>query len=257
LRPTIVVVTNNGSDHLEGFGSLPGVRSANKEIYDWARGSNTPALVNKELFDLMEDSQGLERILYPLCNLEVLGSTPLSFRHGLLEHPTHLVGDYNIANIQMALAFGDHFDINENTIFEAICGYVPSSNRSRFIKSDGANIVLDCYNANPSSMSASLESFFRSTDSPRAVVLGDMLELGKYSEQEHQKIVEYVSQQNLDIIVFIGENFKNALKGAKFQYQWFPSFVEAREWFKGRNFKGFNMLLKGSRGIAVEKVLNM
>lgn len=242
LEPTIVLVTNNGMDHLEGFGSPLGVRTANKELYDWARTHKAKAIVNKNHEDLVEDSEGLDRILYP--NQE------------LGEYKTNLVGDYNKENIELALAVGDFFEIPRAIALEAISKFEPISKRSQLVKIGQMNIVLDCYNANPSSMKLSLESFFKSAKSPKGVVLGDMLELGSYSEVEHKKVVDYVSEQKLDLMVFIGNHFKKALAGANFKYEWFLDSNEAKEWFQSKNFDGLTILLKGSKGTKVARVLD-
>lgn len=256
LDPTMVIVTNNGLDHLGGFGSPMGSRMANKELYDWARNYQLPALVNKDLSDLIEDSLGLERTLYPIHELKVFNSTPLTFIFESEEYTTNLVGDYNIENIQLALAVGKYFEVDLKQSLEVICKFQPSSKRSQFLKVGKMNIILDCYNANPSSMKLSLESFFRSVSSPRGVVLGDMLELGSYSETEHKKVVEYVSKQKLDCAVFIGNNFKKALSSVGFMHQWFLDSNEARTWFQAQNFDGFTMILKGSKGTKVANILN-
>ncbi|MDZ4205806.1 MAG: UDP-N-acetylmuramoyl-tripeptide--D-alanyl-D-alanine ligase [Patescibacteria group bacterium] len=257
LSPTLVVVTNNGLDHLEGFGSPQGVREANKEIYDWARKHRLPALVNKDHSDLMEDSLNLEIILYPVCELNISSLTPLVFEYESKKYITHLTGGYNIENIQLALAVGKQFDVDLKQALDAVCLYKPSSKRSQFIKLGHTNFILDCYNANPSSMRLSLESFYRSPISSRGVILGDMLELGQYSEDEHKKIVEYIMGQETDLVVFIGDNFKKALTGTKFEYQWFPDSVTARNWFREQDFIGFTFLLKGSRGVVLEKVVGL
>lgn len=257
IEPNFVVVTNNGLDHLEGFGSPEGVRRANREIYEWARANKATAFVNKSHPDLMEDSEGLERKIYSTHDLSVVRSMPLVLKFGSREYETNLVGAYNLENIALALALGEYFEVSSDMALEAVSKYVPSSKRSQFMKVRGVNVILDCYNANPSSMRISLESFFNSAKGPRGVILGDMLELGRYAEEEHKKIVEYVFRQKLDSVIFIGSEFKRALVGTDFKYSWFPDSEKAAEWFKEQVFDDFTFLLKGSRGIAVEKVLGI
>ncbi|MEK9171670.1 MAG: UDP-N-acetylmuramoyl-tripeptide--D-alanyl-D-alanine ligase [Patescibacteria group bacterium] len=256
LRPSIVIVTNNGLDHLEGFGSPLGVRKANKEIYDWAHKHQAKSLVNSKLPDLMEDSLNLERVLYPICELNISSSIPLTFMFESRKYTTHLIGDYNIENIHLALSVGKSFEVNVKQALDAVSQYLPSSKRSQFVKLGNINVILDCYNANPSSMKLSLKSFFRSAKFPRGIILGDMLELGRYSEEEHKKIVQYVSKQEIDCAVFIGDNFRKALSGEKITHYWFLNSSEARNWFQDQKFDGFTILLKGSRGTAVEKILD-
>jgi UDP-N-acetylmuramoyl-tripeptide--D-alanyl-D-alanine ligase len=257
LSPTLVVVTNNGLDHLEGFVSPQGVREANKEIYDWAHKYRLPALVNKDHPDLVEDSLNLEMVLYPIYELDIYSSIPLAFEYQSKKYITNLTGDYNIENIQLSLAVGKYFGVDLKQALDAICLYKPSSKRSQFIKLGQTNFILDCYNANPSSMRLSLESFFRSSISLRGVILGDMLELGQYSEDEHKKIVEYIMGQETDLVVFIGDNFKRALIGVALEYKWFPDSTTARDWFGEQDFSDYTFFLKGSRGTVLEKMVGL
>ena len=242
ICPTHVVVTNNGMDHLEGFGSPNGVRKANKEIYDWAEKNNCLVFVNKNYSDLLKDSKNTHRILYPERQIEKI------------KYETNLVGEYNKENILLALSIGEYFKVNLEKAVKAIGQYEPISKRSQYFKKNDINFVLDCYNANPSSMKLSLQSFCSYSKKPNGVILGDMLELGKYSDTEHKKIVNFVFKQKLDYKVFIGNNFKKALKN-KISYHWFANSLSARDWFWSQNFNGYNFLLKGSRGIKVENVL--
>jgi len=255
LNPTIVVVTNNGMDHLEGFGSPSGAREANKEIYNWASSHSATAFVDKNQSDLMKDSKNLERIKYPLYKLEITNSTPLTIQFEGKQYITKLTGDYNVENIQLALSVGAHFKIEADQALNAICEYVPASKRSQFVKKGNVGFVVDCYNANPSSVELSLDSFLKSIGHPRGVILGDMLELGSYSDAEHLRVVEYISKQDLESVVFIGSNFKKILGNEDFKYQWFADSDKAREWFSKQNFDGYTFLLKGSRGVAVENIL--
>ncbi len=239
LKPTHVLVTNNGLDHLEGFGSPEGVRQANKEIYDWAGAQGAHAFVNEGHGDLLADSEGVERSIYQV-------GAPVE---------TQLVGDYNFENIYAALAVAEHFRVPKADALEAVASYKSTNNRSQRVEKEGNTFILDCYNANPSSMKLALESFTASAQHPRGVIVGDMLELGSYAGEEHRKIVDFVSQQSWEQVVFIGPNFQKVLEGAQFSYQWFPDSLVAQEWFRKQDFTGFTWLLKGSRGIKVEKVV--
>lgn len=257
IRPTMVIVTNNGMDHLEGFGSPKGVRKANKEIYDWAKENEATAFVNKNHPDLVEDSASLERILYPAFELEVNRLSPLALRFEGKEYQTNLAGGFNKENIELALALGKHFNIGIEKSLEALGHYKPSLKRSEFIVKDGIRFIADCYNANPSSMILSLESFLESSEKPRGIILGDMLELGSYAEREHEKIIEFISDKEVDQVVLIGENLGRAIQKMCKKYQWFKNSDEARDWFEKQDFKSFTFLLKGSRGIAVEKAVGL
>ena len=256
LAPTVVVVTNNGMDHLEGFGSPEGVRKANKELYDYARESGAEAFVNKHNLELLEDSAVIEkRFLYPEQDKEIITATPLAIRFNDKAYVTHLAGHYNLENIELALSIGKHFHIDTEEAIKAICQYKPSSKRSEILERNGNTFIVDCYNANPSSMMLSLESFLKSTKSQRGIVLGDMLELGTYSDAEHEKIVKYLEKQNLDKVIFIGPHFKKALGTSSLKYQWFEDSATAGKWFKAQNFQKFTFLLKGSRGMKVERII--
>ena len=258
LAPTVVVVTNNGMDHLEGFGSPEGVRKANKELYDYARESGAEAFVNKHNLELLEDSAVIEkRFLYPEQDKEIITATPLAIRFNDKAYVTHLAGHYNLENIELALSIGKHFHIDTEEAIKAICQYKPSSKRSEILERNGNTFIVDCYNANPSSMMLSLESFLKSTKSQRGIVLGDMLELGTYSDAEHEKIVKYLEKQNLDKVIFIGPHFKKALGTSSLKHQWFKDSDEAQNWFNQQDLTGYTFLLKGSRGMKVEKMLGM
>ena len=256
LHPTHVVVTNNGMDHLEGFGSPKNVRKANKEIYDWALLHSGKAFVNKNYHDLVNDSQNIEKILYPIYDLKIISGTPLTIKLNSQKYQTQLTGNYNLENIQLALSVGTYFKIDPNSALQAICNYVPTSKRSQFMSKNGIDFVVDCYNANPTSMKLSLDSFLETYKHPKGVILGDMLELGNYSEEEHKKITEYIGQQNLDCVIYIGENFKKALLGNGLKHKWFANSQSAKKWFVSQKFDRFTFFLKGSRGIKVEKILD-
>ncbi len=255
LEPTHVVVTNNGMDHLEGFGTPEGSRKANKEIYDWALEHKKEVFVNKKNIDLIEDSKGTKQIIYSDRHIMADSDIPLSFVLDKKTYTTNLAGKYNLENIELAVAIGKHFSIDIETALEQICQYTPSSKRSQILKKNDVHYIMDCYNANPTSMMLALESFIKSIHSPRGVILGDMFELGTYSQIEHKKIVDYVFKQNINVIIFIGKDFKNALIGCVEKYEWFETSEKAKGWFVEQKFSGYTFLLKGSRGSMVEKIL--
>lgn len=257
LRPTHVVVTNNGMDHLEGFGSPLGSRLANKEIYDWAKDNGAEVFVHKRHSDLLEDSKGSSQTLYPAHEFVVAHSTPLSFTYKEAAYETQMVGTYNIENIELAVSLAEYFKTTPEDACRAVCEYSPSSKRSQFLHRENNDFVVDCYNANPTSMKLSLESFLSSPANKKGVVLGDMLELGEYADEEHKKIVEYVLSSPLNTRIFIGNFFKKALVDVPGDYVWFETSPEAHEWFTTQQFTGVTFLLKGSRGIKVEKILGL
>ncbi len=237
LHPTHVLVTNNGLDHLEGFGSPEGVELANKEIIDWA------------------EEQGKVVIHKMPINLEKTSSLPLTLRYEDSEYKTQLFGDYNLENIISALSIGQEFGLDTKESLEAITHYSPTLKRSQLVEKDGTKIILDCYNANPTSLRLALESFISSAVPPRAVVLGDMLELGDYSDHYHREILEYLAKQNIERTILVGENFKKTLEYVTLKSLWFESSEKAREWFTEEDWKDWTVLVKGSRGMRLEKVV--
>ncbi len=270
LAPTHVVVTNNGMDHLEGFGTPEGSRNANKELYDWAKENDAKVFVHHKHQDLIEDSVGSDRIIYPTISpntsLSVISGTPVTFILENKTYATNLVGEYNVDNIELALSLGNFFGVDTQSALEAICTYEPISKRSQYLTKNGINFIVDCYNANPTSMHLAIESFVKSSASHKGLILGDMLELGSYTLNEHQKIVEYVRTKAFDRVIYVGNNFKTALGKDTAEDtaielrepRWFPDSAAAREWFirkQTEDFTGFTFLLKGSRGVKIEKII--
>lgn len=257
IAPTHVVVTNNGMDHLEGFGSPLGARKANKEIYDWALKNKAKVFVNKNHKDLMVDSKKNIRILYPTVTIKNTNKNPLTVVWNKKTYKTKLFGNYNLENIELATSIGKYFKVETDKALKAICKYSPTSKRSQSGAKDGVNFIIDCYNANPTSMMLSLDSFIKSTKCPRGVILGDMLELGKYSDVEHKKIANYVLKQKFDQTIFVGKNFKKAFGKTTGKYQWFQDSGSAKTWFNKQKFNKYTFLLKGSRGVKIEKILEL
>lgn len=257
INPTHVVVTNNGMDHLEGFGSPRGSRKANKEIYDWALAWKAKVFVNKNYRDLMADSKKNIRITYPRSTLKNTNENPLAVVWNNKKYITKLFGDYNLKNIELAISIGKYFGIEMDAALKAICKYEPASKRSQFAVKNKINFVVDCYNANPTSMTLALKSFTQTTKNPRGVALGDMLELGKYSAIEHKKLVELVLKQKYDQVIFVGKNFKKALKDNTKKYKLFLDSDSVKTWFDKQKFDGYTFLLKGSRGIKMEKIIGL
>ena len=255
LRPTHVVVTNNGMDHLEGFGSPQGVRKANKELYDWAVKNKAEAFVDKKQKKLISDSTKTKRILYPTFSLKDAGKNPLTVVYKKKEYKTKIQGNFNIENVILAVSIAKYFKCDIEKALKAICRYSPTLKRSQFLKKNKINFVVDCYNANPTSMKLSLESFNKQNKNPKGIILGDMLEMGKYSDSEHKKIVRMVFSLKFDCVVFVGENFKKALVGTKQPFGWFSDSTETKEWFHKQKFDGFTFLLKGSKSMKIGRII--
>ncbi len=237
LNPTHVLVTNSGMDHLEGFGSPDAVIKANEEINEWARKHGATILASAN------------------HGLGIATSLPLTITMDGKKYQTQMVGDYNLENINRALAIGLFFQVGMEKAMAAISRYTPAAQRSQLVVKDDVRFVVDCYNANPTSMMLALESFVKSVEQPKGVILGDMLELGPYAAEEHRKILDFVAGQAFDTVILIGKHFKQAMDKIGFKNHWFPDSGVAREWFRKQNFANHIFLLKGSRGMKVEIIM--
>lgn len=260
-EPDYGLVTNNGKDHLEGFGSIEGVRKANGELYTWLKASGGKAFVADNHADLMKDSEGMQRITYGLHASSgyyyqpVLHETIAALeiqREGIIIR-SQLAGAFNWENMAAAITIGLHFNVPVTAIKDAIESYQPGMNRSQVLEKNGVTFIMDCYNANPSSMQLAIESFAAMHAKKKAVILGDMLELGSYAETEHRNILELVKSKEFDKVILIGKHFgeQNTIQDSVH----FTTSDEAHEWFIKQNWKNWSILLKGSRGYKLEKVI--
>jgi len=262
-EPTHGLITNIGRAHLEGFGSFEGVIRTKTELYGSLRSRNGTVFVNANDALLMEKSSGLERITYgtkpeadtvgstvsdgPFMNVVFMG------RDGAAYHvATKLIGDYNLPNALVAVALGQHFGVPDQVIAEAITNYTPSNNRSEFRDTGRNQLVLDAYNANPTSMAAALENFAAMQGMrPKLAILGDMLELGADSRKEHDAIVALVKDLGLDAR-FVGPEFQRST--TKHSY---PDAAALLQALTNEPFTGHLVLVKGSRGIKLETVVGV
>lgn len=265
-EPTHGLITNIGKAHLEGFGSLEGVVRTKTELYNWLRTHGGIAFVNGDDPLLMTESEGLDRVTYgigPHCDVrgaeEEGESHYMHFmfedaqREGRWHGKTQLVGGYNLPNALAAVAIGRHFDVDDNDIINAIGEYMPANSRSQ-LKDTGRNqLVLDAYNANPTSMAAALENFKNlRSNRKKLTILGDMRELGATSLAEHEAIVHLVQKIGLDAIL-VGEEFMKAAPEVAFRR--FPNVAGAVEALKASHPTGLLVLVKGSRGVKLEEVV--
>lgn len=265
-QPDFGLVTNNGKDHLEGYGSLDGVRKGNGELYDHLLSVNGTAFVSILQNDLMNDSENLKRITYGDKKANVSGKIissqqqlKISFQSLTkkeIEVQTNLVGEYNFENIMAAVAVGQKFNISDDSIAKAISAYQPSNNRSQWVVKNGNNFIVDCYNANPSSMELAIENFSGMNTSNKILILGDMFELGKFSDEEHLNIASLAQSKNFDSIIFVGKDFIKANRKLNIAHQTFNNVEELKAWFDTANIKGATILLKASRGMSLEKILS-
>ncbi len=265
-RPDYGLITNIGMAHLEGFGSLKGVKEAKKELYDYLGKNGGLVFINEldaTLREMLKDFDG-GIIWYggtgeSAISGEVLEADPmLRIRlevedSGKLEIDTSLIGDYNLENILAAASIGLHFGINPGNIKQAVQNYQPENNRSQRMKTDHNVLILDAYNANPTSMRAAIDNF-RSMDHPdKSVILGDMLELGDAAPDAHREIIDYLLSCEFRELILVGPVFSKAEVTEK--YRVFLSAGDCAGWLKEHPLADRMILLKGSRGIGLEELV--
>jgi len=256
-QPNIGYITNFGKAHLEGFGGFEGVIKGKSELYSYLKSAKQTILVNEKDALQTEKTAGYEpKITFGLqtsdyCFEPYSSNNFVGFKYGEDTLLSQLTGDYNFTNLCAAVALGFHFGVNFDKIKTAIENYTPTNMRSQIVQKNGKTLVLDTYNANPSSMMESLKNFAK-FDGSKTIVIGDMLELGEESAAEHVKILELAESFNFNEIITVGPIFKSVNKNGKA----FESASELGENLKNAAISSENILLKGSRGIALEKVLD-
>lgn len=263
--PDYGLITNVGKAHLEGFGSFDGVKAAKGELYDYLQRTADTAFCNSDddiIQSMVSGRPDLKTVRYGVrsAGVEILpSSTEFPFLRLMLpdgtEVSTHLIGDYNASNVMAAICVGRHFGIPEADAASAISRYVPVNMRSQ-LKRTGQNLlILDTYNANPTSMKASLDNFFRSGFEHKAVILGDMLELGQDSEYEHSAVLEHLEDADVELKIMVGPRFSSVGNGKENRNTFFFKDVEeAGKWLEETPLKGFTVLLKGSNGIRLPQL---
>ena len=259
--PNYGVITNCGKAHLEGFGGEAGVKKGKGELYKYLLKNNGTAFVNWDFDYLRKMCKGIEHIVkYGTKAGEIIGNATaanpflsVEILDGLniKNIATHLVGDYNISNVLTAVTIGKHFNVPEEKIQAAIENYIPSNSRSQLIEKDRNRIVLDAYNANPSSMKAAIENFAKLNSNNKILMLGGMMELGKESVAEHHAIVDLINQYHWKKVVLVGGDFDKI----SHHHLFFPNANEAAIWFHQEDINDCNILVKGSRSMKMEKIL--
>ena len=263
-EPNYGIITNIGTAHIEGFGSLEGVSSTKKELYDFILKVEGKIFINQE-------DRLLNDIVPKPVSLITYGEQERSYVHGELTKltpfvyfqwrtskyvspiiETKLVGKYNFTNFLAAIAIGLYLEVDKNKINKALTEYKPSNNRSQVTVTKNNTIIVDCYNANPSSMFSALESFKEIENGNKIAILGDMLELGDISQLEHQKTVDYLKEHALTAYL-VGAEFEKTITNNAI----FSSTKELISYLNSNSISDSLILLKGSRGIQLEKVLEM
>ena len=251
-KPTYGVITNIGSAHLEGFGSLQAIIDTKNELYDFINYNKGQLFVNSDDKLLLSLSDGILKKTYGESGditASITDITPLiSIKYNNEIIKSHLIGDFQISNILLAICIGDYFNVSSMNIKKSIENYIPKNNRSQIVNTNKNTLILDAYNANPSSMRAMLNSFANQQYKNKLCILGDMLELGEESIKEHVQIIKLTNELKLDCL-FVGEIF-NSLNQDGFKTR-----IELAENINSKKIYDKTILLKGSRGIELEKLI--
>ncbi|MFA5328974.1 MAG: UDP-N-acetylmuramoyl-tripeptide--D-alanyl-D-alanine ligase [Prolixibacteraceae bacterium] len=264
-NPDFGIITNIGKAHLEGFGSFEGVVKTKSELYDFLRNEHRKCFINADNPLLVKQANELEQISYgqstnyfmtgELASTDNYLIVKALFAKGWLYLKSRLVGDYNFENLLAATCVGKYFEVDPLQIQKALHDYTPSNNRSQLIRSGKNTIIMDAYNANPTSMMAALTNFATIRNKQKCIILGDMLELGDASGEEHQKIVSYIEEQKFEAIFLVGTQFKSTSDRTKKQK--FDHVELLSNYLKTQPIENKLILIKGSRGIHLEKILEL
>ena len=259
-QPDYGLITNVGKAHLLGFGSFEGVKRTKGELYDWLRAHGGTAFVNRDNGHLQQMSAGLPRIEYGkpgqdglLVEGEVLECNPFvklrwrSGKGGWHTVQTNLIGAYNVDNMLAAITVGLKFGVREDDASAAIAEYKPQNNRSQLTETGRNHLVVDAYNANPTSMAAAIENFSMIRADKKMLILGDMRELGDASQAEHKRIVEELQKKGFKDVWLVGDEFAKAAAGAGFRL--FPDVEAVKEALKSKPVNGKTILIKGSNSV--------
>jgi UDP-N-acetylmuramoyl-tripeptide--D-alanyl-D-alanine ligase len=251
-EPNFGLITNIGTAHIEGFGSREGIVKGKTELYRFIKNINGIIFINEEDELLISKSNDIQKQLYSQNNISDLTSYPyLSFTWKQLKIETQLYGEYNMPNILAAIKIGEYFNVEKTTIKAALENYVSTNNRSQVVKLNKHTLYLDAYNANPTSMNAAIDSFSKLNAPNKLLILGDMLELGHISQEEHQKIVDKIHNLNLKALL-VGNEFQQIQN--KHHLTSVKNTDEAILWLANQLDSIDSILIKGSRGIRLEKV---
>ena len=263
VHPNYGIITNVRRAHLEGFGSFEGVIRTKGELYDYIRRSKGKIFIKKENEYLQSIAKGIEQITYgngddAFASGQVVSCDPfLVFnwkQQGKLHTvETHMIGSYNLDNVLAAVAVGRFFKIPAERISRAIAAYEPTNNRSQFKKTDNNELIIDAYNANPSSMKVALDNFITMPVQPKAIILGDMRELGPTSDELHAEVVEQIKKGQFDKVFLCGEHFSKVGK----EFSPFATTEAMVEELRKQPLKGYHILIKGSHSMGLEKLADI
>ena len=265
VEPDCGIITNVGKAHLEGFGSFEGVIKTKGELYEFLRKKEgSTVFIHHDNAYLMNIAGGLNLIPYGTeddlyVNGRIIGNSPyLTFEWKAgkdgksYQVKTQLIGEYNFPNALAAITIGRFFGVEDAKINEALAGYTPQNNRSQLKKTDDNTLIIDAYNANPTSMMAALQNFRNMEVPHKMLILGDMRELGAESAAEHQKIADYLKECAFEKVWLVGDQFA----AAEHSFQTYPNVQEVIKDLEADKPKGYTILIKGSNGIKLSSVVD-
>ena len=281
-EPDYGLITNVGKAHLQGFGSFEGVMRTKAELYDFLLAHNGTVFRNADnpyLEKMLADSINAQMVNGKMVNAQMVNGKMVNYHTGSMPEGTHLVGGYNAENISAAIAVGGYFGVSEEDALAAIRAYIPSNNRSQLMQTERNTLVVDAYNANPTSMTAAINAFTSSPtaqrsysasgltaqavlqrsgltgeaghETPRCFILGAMRELGEYSHTEHQNIVNMLLERKADKVLLVGNEYKETTA----PYPVFENVEALCEYLQREPLSGYTVLLKGSRSNQLEKAI--
>jgi UDP-N-acetylmuramoyl-tripeptide--D-alanyl-D-alanine ligase len=260
--PDYGYITNFGKAHLEGFGGVEGVIQGKSEMYNYISINNKIAFINLE--DPIQVSKSKVLNIYSFginkenanVNISSIKANPfVEIGYSDIVFTTHLIGLYNANNVNAALTIGKYFEVEDLAIKEALESYIPENNRSQLLSKGSNQIILDAYNANPSSMAVAIENFLQLDNPNKILILGDMFELGDESNQEHKVIVDSLLNENEIMCFFIGKEFFGNRKD-RINFHFHKTFEEFSNYLNDIKIDNSSILIKGSRGMALERTLN-
>ena len=269
--PTHGLINNCGKAHLEGFGSEEGVRKGKGELFDYLKMHNGTSFINSDLDYLVKMSQGIGTVISYGTNsgqlqakefevvtgqstndfltVEITASSNAAIAHKIIK--TQLVGAYNLPNVLAAISIGLAFEVPVEKIITAIENYTPTNSRSQLIEWKNNKVILDAYNANPSSMQLAIENFAKIDAAKKILCIGGMRELGKESQAEHQALIEQIKAVHFEKVILVGKEFEKC----QHAFTYFENSTLAKNWLDQENFTNHFFLIKGSRGIQMEKMI--
>ena len=260
-KPDYGYITNFGKAHLEGFGSVEGIIKGKTELYNYLIKNDRIIFINNNDSIQIEKTKQAKIVSFGNkssdVTIELISASPfvkLKFNETKIE--SQLIGEYNFTNISAAITIANYFKVEDLNIKDAIENYLPTDNRSQIITKESNKIILDAYNANPSSMHAALTNFNNLKDVLKIAILGDMFELGEEANKEHQNITNLVSTYSIDKAILIGENFYRTEINSSNSIA-YRSFEDFKNQFKISELNNATLLIKGSRGMALERIVDL